>query len=94
MQALLLRNLRKRKAMGQGVADYNRLPPSDSNKSYDYLMRRARTVFERNRLRWHRDEPSRSIGGGWVNSVGKGKDKGIGKAGAKGKDKPKGAAGN
>ncbi len=74
-QALLLRNLRQRKAMDQDVAYYDRLPPSDSNNSYDCL-------------RWSRDELSRSIGGGWVNPVGKGKGKGNGKGGAKGRDKP------
>ena len=93
-QALILRNLRQCKAMDQDIAYYDDLPANDSNKSYDYLMRCARAVIERNRLHWYRDELSRAIGGGWVSPVGKGKDKGKGKGGKKGKDKPKGSSEN
>ncbi len=79
LQAFLLRNLRQCEAMDQDIAYYDRLPPSDSNKSHDYLMKCARAVTEHNRLHWYRDELSRSIGGGWVNLVGQEKDKGNGK---------------
>jgi hypothetical protein len=70
--------------------------PSDPDKSYDYLMRCARAVIERNRLHWYRDELSRSIGGGWVNPVGKGKGKSSEKATKgykKGKSAGKGGSG-
>ena len=94
LQALLLRNLRQCKAMEQDIAHYDRKPPNDPEKSYSYLMRCARAVVDRNRLHWFRDEMSRSIGGGWVNSaVGKGKEKGNGKK-RKSKDKSKGSSGN
>jgi hypothetical protein len=78
LQALLLRNLRQCKPMDQDIAFYDRLPANDANKSYDYLMRCAGAVVERNRLHWYRDEMSRSIGGNWVNPAekGSGKDKG------------------
>ena len=79
LQALLLRNLRQCKTMEQDIAHYDRKLPSDPDKSYDYLMRCARAVIERSRLHWYRVELSRSIGGGWVNPVGKGKEKGSGK---------------
>ena len=93
LQALLLGNLRQCKAMEQDIAHYDRKLPSDPDKSYDHLMRCARAVIERSRLQWYRDELSRSIGGGWVNPVGKGKEKGSGKKG-EGKEKPKGSSGN
>ena len=90
LQALLLRSLRHCKAMEQDIAYYDRMLPSDPDKSYDYLMRCARAVVERNRLHWYRDELSRSIGGGWVNPVGKGKGKSSEKA-SKGNKKGKSA---
>ena len=93
LQALLLRNLRQCKAMEQDIAHYDRKAPNDPEKSYAYLMRCARAVIDRNRLHWYRDEMSRSIGGGWVNAVGKGKEKGNGKKG-KSKDKSKSSSGN
>ena len=43
LQALLLRNLRQCKPMDQDIAFYDRLPANDANKSYDYLMRCARS---------------------------------------------------
>ncbi len=73
LQALLLRNLGQCKVMDQDLAYHDRLLPSESNTSYDYLMRRPRAVIERNRLHWYRDELRRAIGGGWVTPVGKGK---------------------
>jgi hypothetical protein len=48
--------------MDQEIAYYDRLPPSDGDKSYDYLMRRAHGAIERDRLHWHRNELSRAIG--------------------------------
>ncbi len=82
--ALLMRNLRTCRAMESDIAYFDRLAVGHADKSYEYLLRCARAVVERNRLQWYRDELSRSLTGGWVN-VGKGKEsKGKGK-GKKGK---------
>ena len=72
--ALLMRNLRTRKAMDPDIAYFDRLPSDHSDTSYEYILRCARAVIERNRLQWYRDELSRSLNGGWVNA---GKAKGI-----------------
>ncbi len=81
--ALLMRNLRTCKAMDPDIAYFDRLPSDHSDKSYEYILRCARAVIERNRLQWYRDELSRSLNGGWVNA-GKAKGKGKGKSGSKG----------
>ena len=90
LRALMLRNLRHCKAMGKDLSHYDRLPPGNENRCYSYLLRTARTVLERKRLHWYRDELSRSIGvTGWVNSPEKGGGEGGGKKSEKGGGKKK-----
>ncbi len=43
LRALLLRSLRRCKAMERDLAYYDRVPPEREEKSYDYLIRCARS---------------------------------------------------
>ena len=63
LEALFLRQVRKCKIMESDLTYYDRLAPNGDEKNYEYLIRRAREVVERNRLQWLCDEVSRSIQG-------------------------------
>ena len=74
--------------MEQDVAFYDRLATGSPEKNYAYLLRCAKTVVERHRLHWYRDELSRSIGATGT-AAPAGGTKGNGKGSRKGDDKGK-----